>query len=535
MGAHPRRVVSVRATAALLAAFAFAVPAGARAACPVAPDPGALPDATALREMNAVIAHGARPTGSAAQAAYIGWIRDQLRAVPGLQLSERSFPINRWSQRSAKLKLRVGDHVVYVPIASAVPYSKGTGRRGVAGPLVTIPDDQAITAANAKGRIVVRPAPAGAVPYYDFLLPIVSWMVYDPGNTIDPTANFYGDFINYNARVTDLRDAAEAGAKALLFVKDLPRAQLKGHYEPYEGTAWGVPGLFLGADEGKRLLDAASGGAGAAARVVLRTRVARVETPSLSATLPGASPQRIVIDSHTDGTNAVEDNGPVAMVAIARYLAALPAACRPRTVQFAFSTAHFYQRVADVQHRHGGAGVLAQQLDAEYDKGTVSSVLVLEHLGAIDYEGVPREDGPGQRLEPTGLRAIQFVGITPSPVLVAAIGEIVRRYDMQRTILLQGADAPGVTAPSHCSFGGEGTPYNIHLLPTVGVIAAPQPLYDPAFGMEGIDFGAMHDELLAYTELVNRLGTMSQAEVAGDIPVERQRRAAGAAPCPPEN
>jgi hypothetical protein len=106
---------------------------------------------------------------------------------------------------------------------------------------------------------------------------------------------------------------------------------------------------------------------------------------------------------------------------------------------------------------------------------------------------------------------------------------------MQRTILLQGADAPASTVPSHCNFGGEGTPYNQHLLPTMGVISAPQSLYDPSFGLEGIDFNVMHDELLGYAELLNRLGTMAQAEVAGEIPLERQQRAAGGTPCPPEN
>jgi hypothetical protein len=102
---------------------------------------------------------------------------------------------------------------------------------------------------------------------------------------------------------------------------------------------------------------------------------------------------------------------------------------------------------------------------------------------------------------------------------------------MQRTILLQGADAPALTVPQHCSFGGEGTPYNIHLLPTIGVIAAPQTLYDPAFELEAIDFGVMHSELLAYTELLNRMQPMSQAEIAGSVPLERQQRAADGTPC----
>ena len=162
----------------------------------------------------------------------------------------------------------------------------------------------------------------------------------------------------------------------------------------------------------------------------------------------------------------------------------------------------------------------------------MSSVVVLEHLGARDYEMVPRKDGgPGVQLEQNGLRAIQFIGVTPSPSLVAAVDSVVRSYDLQRTILLQGADAPGSTVPQHCSFGGEGTPYNIHLLPTIGVISAPQTLYDPAFELEAIDFDVMHSELLAYTELIDRMQTMSQAEIAGSVPLERQQRAAGGAPC----
>ncbi|HEV3282678.1 MAG TPA: hypothetical protein VG010_00610 [Solirubrobacteraceae bacterium] len=505
--------------------------------CPVAPDPSALPDAAKLREMNSILSGvGGHPTGSPAQVKYIRWILRQLHTVHGAKVSEEHFTINRWSGHSMSLALRVGHSTTSLPIAAPVPYAEPTPGAGVSAPLVAIPDQEKITAANAAGRIVVRPAPAGSVPNVDFFLPVVSWLVYDPQNTIDPTQTFFGDFINYNARVADLRDAASAGAKGLLFVKDLPRRQLTNHYEPYEGTPWNVPAVYLGSDEGKTISDALASGAPVSGRLTLHATFSQVDTPTIRATIPGQSPQRIVVDSHTDGTNAVEDNGSVAMVAIARYIGALPGACRPRTVEFVFPTAHFYQRVADLTHRHGGAGVIARQLDAEYDRGLVSSVLVLEHLGAIDYEQMPRSDGgPGGELLPNGLRAVQFIGITPSPSLVATVTEVVRNHDLQRTILLQGADAPGSTVPSHCNFGGEGTPYNQHLLPTMGVISAPQSLYDPTFGLEGIDFKVMHDELMAYTELVNRLGSMGQAEVAGQIPVEREQRAHGGAPCPPEN
>jgi hypothetical protein len=522
-----------RALALAVAVWAVALPAAARAACPVAPPPSALPDAATLQNMNAFLGRlGSRPTGSTQQNAYIAWIRRQVQAIPGVKLSEQRFTINRWTVQSAALRLRVGGTAADLPVADAIPYTQFTGRGGVAGPAAYIPDDQAITGDNAAGKIVVRPAPAGSVPMYDFLLPVVSWESYDPGNTFDPSGTFFGDFINYTARVADLRAAALAGAKAIVFVKDLPRAQVAGHVEPYEGSQWQVPGVFLGADEGKKITDAITAGKPTSIRITERGYYKQVPTPSLEAVLPGQSPQRLVIDSHTDGTNAVEDNGPIAMVAMMRYFASQPVACRPRTLQFAFSTAHFYQRLVAPNVRHGGAGVLAAQLDNDYDKGTVSAVVVLEHLGARDYEMVPRKDGgAGSQLKANGLPAIDFVAVTPSPSLVQAVDGVVRTYDLRRTILLQGADAPGATVPQHCSFGGEGTPYNVHLLPTIGVIAAPQSLYDPAFELDGIDFDVMHRELLAWTELVTRMQTMSQAEIAGQVPVERAERAQGAQTC----
>jgi len=527
---------SAVAAAALMICVLAAASRAQTAACPTAPDPATLPDAAALEKMNKFVAGlGVRPTGSQAQVRYINWIRGQLKKIPGVTLSELQFPIDRWEAKQTKLQMVSGGHVVQLPVAGPIPYCAATDKKGVTAPLVLVPGDQAIGTDNASGRIVVRPAPAGSLALSVFQLPIISWEMYDPNNTIDPLGTFYGDFIAYNDRVADLRNAAAAGAAGILFVKELPRRQLVNHYEPYEGTQWGVPGAFLGADEGKRITDAIAAGAQPSGRISVGTRVKRVITSSILATIPGQSAQRIVIDSHTDGTNAAEDNGPVAMVAMVRYFAALPLACRPRTIQFAFSTAHFYQRVADPAVRDGGAEQFAQQLDRDYDQGTVSVVLALEHLGAIDYEQAARADGVGQTLVSNGLRAIQFIGVTPSPALIAAVGGVVHSYDMQRTILLQGSDAPGDTVPKHCSFGGEGTPYERHLLPTIGVITAPQTLYDPAFGLEGIDFGVMHDELLGFTELINRFGTMDQNDIAGDIPSERLQRAAGAAPCPEAN
>jgi len=42
----------------------------------------------------------------------------------------------------------------------------------------------------------------------------------------------------------------------------------------------------------------------------------------------------------------------------------------------------------------------------------------------------------------------------------------------------------------------------------------------------------MHDEVLGFTELLTRMGAMSQPEVSGEVDAERAQRAGGAPGCP---
>lgn len=525
-----RQVAAATAAALLLGGGGTAV----AARCPAQVSGADLGGAQGLRALNAKEwSFGPRPTGSPGHAAMVDWLEGELRRVHGLRLSAKRFRMTRWTAGATALVVRSGDASLTVPVAAPVPYSRPTDAQGSSAPLVYVPADQAISAAAAAGRIVVREAPAGSVPPSVFTTALLGFGVYDPAHLIDPDAPFEGDFLNYNARVHDLRDAAAAGARGILFLKDLPDAQLAGHDEPYEGTEWGVPAVFLGADAAQRLRAVLGDDPGASATLTLRAQRKDVETRSLFATLPGGSRERLVVESHTDGTNAFEDNGPVAILAMARHLAGLPRACRPKTIQFALSTAHFFQHIASPKYRHGGAGWLARRLDAEYDRGTVAAVIVLEHLGARHYAAGSRSPAPGRILRRTATPALRQVLVTPSRALRSAVSAVVARYRLDPTVLLAGADlADAERAPQHCSFGGEGTPYNERLLPTVASISAPMNLYGTAFGLESIDFARMRDETQAYTELVLRMSHMSRAAIAGDVLAERTRRRAGAPGCP---
>jgi hypothetical protein len=333
--------------------------------------------------------------------------------------------------------------------------------------------------------------------------------------------NYERDYLAYEQRIHDLEEAATAGAAGLVFVHGFPREQIRDQYAPYEGQKWHVPAVYVGVDEGEQIKELArTGGVG---RIRLTASQDQAPTQTVVATLPGLSAERIVIESHTDGMNAVWDNGPIAMLALAKHFAALPIECRPRTLEFAFTTAHLFQRL-DPAERDGGAEQYAEELDAAYEQGTLALVVALEHMGAREYAAVPRTDGPGRALEQTGMSEPTGIFIGESPVLVEQVAQAVIAHDLRRTLGLRGADLPGLHLPPHHSFGGEGGPYHKHLLPTVALVTGPWSLYNPAFGMEAVDGGLLRNQTLTFADLLHSVASIPRDALAGGYLGMREAR-----------
>jgi hypothetical protein len=506
--------------------------ASAGARCPSGVDRGDFASTSTLRKLNERLdSFGApRATGNAAHRHFVGWLNHKLRRIDGVKVKSLSYPIRRWDERRTSLSL--GDSKL--PVAGPVPYSEPTPKRGVTAPMSFIPADEEITAANAAGKIVVRDLEPGSVPFAVFTPALLGIDAYDPTGLLSGGGDYERDFL---APVQpDLEAAGDAGAKGILFLRSLPRKQQKDFYAPYEGLQWKVPGAYVGSDQAERIRAALSEDPSADATLAIDAHRKPVRTRTLIATVRGKSRQRLVVDSHTDGTNAVEDNGPITMLAMARYLAGMPKACRAKTVQFAFVTGHFYQHLLGPgEIRDGGAEQVAAKLDRQYDGGTVGAVMVIEHLGAYQYDAVPRRDGgPGKELVRSDRHELALVPVTNSVPLREATVGMVKRYKLDPTAVIMGADVPSEDrVPHYCSFGGEGSPYERHLLPTVATIAAPNVLFDPAFGTEAIDFGYMHRQSLGYTDLLMEMSGMSRTELAGDVIGMRAERAAGTPTCPP--
>jgi hypothetical protein len=104
-----------------------------------------------------------------------------------------------------------------------------------------------------------------------------------------------------------------------------------------------------------------------------------VQLRQLTAVLPGESSECIVINTHTDGQNAFEENGAVAAVAMARHFSSLaPAQRLRRTLVFAFYPGHMSGRTGIQDPR----GWILKHPDLV--ERTVAAVSI-EHLGATEW------------------------------------------------------------------------------------------------------------------------------------------------------
>jgi len=503
-----RRSIAVAGLVALICTVAPTARAGifgTASECPTTIDPAAFASEDVLRAGNQVEADfGERPTASPNHEAFIDWVDGQLNTIPGLQRDDIPITIDRQLETGASLSVNTTGGPVSFPVAGAVPYSLATD---ASAPLVHVPTGTAINTVDVAGRIVVRDSPPGTIPNALFFA--VGYYVHDPDLSFDHAGNYERDWLNAAQRITDLTHAQDGGAAGLVLVHQLPRDQVRNSYAPYPGEYWQIPALYLGVDEGTQLEQMlASGEAQTGQLAISATRDRQATTRTLVARLPGASNERIVVESHTDGMNPVWDNGPIALLALARYFAALPIECRPRTIEFVFTTAHLYLSQA-------GAFQYAKILDSDYDKGTVALVVALEHLGAQEYVATPRTDGPGRRLQASGQSEMFAIFSMESPLLVSALTQQVVAHDLRRSWILRGADAPQAGFPPHRSFGGEGGPYREQVVPTIAAITGPWTLFDPAFGMELVDFGLMRRQAMAFGDVILSVADKPRELIAG--------------------
>lgn len=439
-----------------------------------------------LRDWGADLdARGLRATGSDAHEAYIDELYRRLAAAGVKQLRFESVPLTRWTTEQWSLDVVSGPSAGPVKLASYIPYSGVTPPQGVTAPLTYLDANTTPTAANAGGKIVLFDAPPANLFLAEF--EIFAMGLYDPGHStaLLPTNPFTRLWTAGFATLDSLKAAGAAGGIGILPAK---YARAHGLYVPYDRKLRGVPALYVDQDVGAQLKQLAANAP--TMRLTLPAQVQQVNTRNLIGIIPGASDELTVINSHTDGTNGLEDNGPNAIVAMAQYLARLPAKSLPRTVMIMLSSGHFA----------GGVGVEGF-LAAHASDGLlprIASVTTLEHLGAQEW--LPDANGD---LAPTGNPEISALFMPEIQALADASCRMLVNSQTYPAVVDKPTNSSGDGTADNAVWPGEGQYFwGEGHIPTVNFITGPDYLINWGITTtDKIDFDRMRRQAIAFTQM----------------------------------
>jgi hypothetical protein len=428
---------------------------------------------------------GLRATGSPAHEGYVDELARLLRVAGVKDVRFEALPMRRWTAQRWSLDIVDGASAGAVPAAAYVPYSGSTSADGVTAPLVALPADKTQDSALA-GKIAIFDLPRVKLTLGYFTKQAL--YTYDPQKTLTAQTPYERPH-NEIGLIDAFRKRVEAaGATGAIAVLDASAEEARGAYYPYDGVLHNMPTLFVDREAGARLKALANSGANV--RLVLSAEVKDVETRNVIGVIPGVSDELTVINSHTDGTNGVEDNGPNAIVAIAQYLARLPKESLPRTMMVLLTSGHFAGGNGAVEflNRHRTDGSL----------GRIASAVTIEHLGAQEW----LVDAQG-RLAPTGQAEMSAIFTPKVAALIDASSAMLRRADAARSFVLppQNPENKGTGAvvwPGEGQyFWGQGD------VPTVNYISGPSYLLHWGVSTaDKVDYERMRRESISFTQML---------------------------------
>ncbi len=256
---------------------------------------------------------GPRLTGTAAHQAFIEFLATELTAL-GCDVHRDRQYFTRWEAQNWGLALQAA-HGNESPIAASFyyPYSGCTSAEGLVGELIDCGKSPG-NFQQAAGKIALVEVAVPALPTMLFLHPTKSNQTSAlPRMLRNPTL---GSFLGG----PDLQAAKQAGVKAVICIwSKISAANAAAQYLPFTSSYQDCPALWVDQAVGQQLKQAAAQAQNI--RFTLEAKlIEQCPTDSLYLILAGQqSNESILINTHTDGPNAPEENGALGLLALVRW------------------------------------------------------------------------------------------------------------------------------------------------------------------------------------------------------------------------
>ncbi|KAF7376705.1 hypothetical protein MSAN_00087500 [Mycena sanguinolenta] len=439
----------------------------------------------------------ARLTGSPEHNILIDHIESELKRI-GLHVYEDIIEFSYSDPPVIQPVLKVNGQ--NIQLSGWIPYS-GTNSSSATGKLVNVVTPNITATPNwaaAKDAIALANLTNVALDYNTLF---GAWSLSAPWPPQPGVPAISG------VEFTNLVAAAAAGVRGVVYIWDNITAGLADdQYVPFQQANLAIPGVYVqSASAILHLLDAARSGTDASIDLPGK-RVPNTRSRTLYAIVNGTDHtlrnETVIINTHTDGVNAVEENGHIALLNYARRLKANPPR---RTTILLFVTGHMHY--GELVAAPARATDLWLRAHPELWNGTQRAVFgsCVEHMGAVQFA----EDFAKGTYEPTG-------GVEPEWLFAATapLAALVQR-------LWSGAE-PNVTRVLNPNTGeiaqsGEGLPLLKAGIPEVSLVTSPAWLlkfYDRGFDERTlVDTKALVRQVASFERLWNAVDGLSAEDL----------------------
>lgn len=462
-----------------------------------------LPSAEQVRaDYQRMVDFGPRLPGYPEHNAFCDWIEDEFVRA-GLQLlPSDEFRYRRWRPDRSSMSLEVGG-TTYDP-ATVFVRTPGTPAEGLTGPLVNEGDG------SASGSILLVELAVPTVMTAAMFLGMTSYWQWDGHTAADVASEEFRRFA-FSQWPVSLQSYADQGAKAVVFIVDSTRDQLEDNYSPHQSMVQPLPAVVVDRDTGAELKALAA--SQPAARLKVNASWQDSSVRQITGILPGESDEVVIVNSHTDGQNAFEENGAVALVHLARHFASLRAGMKlKRTLVFIAWPGH----MADVRDIPDDPNVLPEQygwIPAHMDlfERTVGAVTI-EHLGATRWT---EYEEPEKGYHATGEEEAYAIWTTQGPMQALCQDALIASR-LQRVMLLK----PPVQVTPGVAWHRNGIPH------VAGIAAPTYLLVESENGeMDKLDADLAARQTAYFADVIRRIDTAdavalrSNDPTLGDIPI----------------
>ncbi len=349
----------------------------------------------------------------------------------------------QWLPRNVTLRSRSEA----LPVGAFCRWSAQTGPRGVTAPICYLgrvegasrfsmglyPERRSALPIppDVRGKIALVEITVGHRPLGLMFKDRVDYMFDKLGRPMPPLQGPSAS--NMAATPDDFeRKLKEAGAVGLIYAwRGLSDADAKG--QSRLGTEH-LPSIWVIPTTGAKLIQLAQKGEPVTLTVEADTQK-NAPTRTIVATLPGATEESIILWTHTDGPNALQENGSIALLNMMRYYSKIPRSERRRTIKVVIPESHFAEQYIST------SAWITERPDLVENS---VALIAAEHLGGTEWLSDPISN----TYTPTGELEVAFAFCPTAPMRTLA-KQAVADQAIGREVILNTAEyafTPGIAA-----------------------------------------------------------------------------------------